>query len=242
MRYVFVFTLVCFILLSFSPGICGEQKDFCDSVNDELLKKHIVIPEYNIVQKKTVNDSLCEIVLKIGDDYVPVYASKDYVIVGDFFTGRQHVTLETLSELQRKDFQQYRKELDNAVAFSYSPQNSGKYIYFITDPDCAYCENAKTPIKEFAESNAVEIKVVFFPLPMHQGASDKVIKGICGKMTFSDYLENRFQGDLCDEGREKVASSIGILEKLKIRGTPTFISADGRKIEGFFPDNLKELL
>jgi protein-disulfide isomerase len=73
-------------------------------------------------------------------------------------------------------------------------------------------------------------------------AKDKAIKGICGKMSYQDYIDGKYDGEKCREWEDKIAKAITAVEKLKVNGTPTFISGNGEKSVGFSPEKLKEII
>ena len=111
-----------------------------------------------------------------------------------------------------------------------------------TDPECPYCERAKQPVKDFADSNNVEIRVVFYPLPMHSGAKPKSVKAICNGMDYNGYIIGNYSGEVCTKGEEKVNRAMQLAGTLQINGTPTFISSNGKRVSGFAPQQLPSLL
>ena len=233
----------CFVVLAMSVIVfAGSGSDPCKDVNNDSITKHLSVPQFSIASKRDVGDGLCEVVLRINDDLLPVYVGNGFVLVGDMFRFRGHVTKEKISELNMAIFKENKGVLDDVTAFSYKPAQVKSTLYYITDPDCPYCEQAKLPIKKFADENNVEIKVVLFPLPMHPNAKDKAIKGICGKMSYQDYIDGKYDGEKCREGEDKIAKAITAVEKLKVNGTPTFINGNGEKAVGFSPEKLKEIL
>lgn len=223
-----------------SSGALNAETD-CNNIDSSYISKHADLPFYSIVSKRKIGD-ICEVFLKIENDYLPAYVSDNFVIIGDMFTNKNHVTIKKLKKLREQDFLESKSLLDDVVAFSYTPKDAKTFIYYVTDPDCQYCEKAKIPLKDFADQNSVEIKVVFLPLPMHPGAKDKSIKALCGGMSYTDYVSNKYPNAICEKGKEKVVQSLKVAEKLKINGTPTFISSQGQTVTGFVPDKLKEVL
>lgn len=231
------------VLLVFSTAVFAVRgSDPCEKLTPDSITRHLSLPQFSFASKRDVGDGLCEAVLKVNDDLLPVYVTDNYVIVGDMFRYRGHLTREKLAELDAIIFKENKAALDEATAFAYTPSQPRTTIYYITDPDCPYCEKAKLPVKQFADENNVEIKVVLYPLPMHPNAKDKAIKGICAKMTYQDYIDSKYEGEKCREGEDRIAKATTIVEKLKVTGTPTFISDSGQKVVGFSPEKLKETL
>jgi thiol:disulfide interchange protein DsbC len=235
--------LLCSVILAVSLfAFAGNAPDPCKNLSNESITKHLNLPDFVIASKRNVGDGLCEAVLRIKDDLLPVYVSDGFVIVGDMFKSRVHVTKEKVSELNAAIFKENRAVLDEVTAFTYTAAQVKSTLYYITDPDCPYCERAKLQMKQFADDNSVELKVIFFPLPMHPNAKDKAIKAICGRMKYQGYLDGKYDGEKCKEGEDKIEKSISIIEKLKVSGTPTFISGNGERVIGFIPEKLKEIL
>jgi thiol:disulfide interchange protein DsbC len=223
-------------------AFAGNSPDPCKNVTNDSITKHLNLPDFRIASKRNVADGLCEAVLMIKDDLLPVYVSDEFVIVGDMFKSKVHITKEKVTELNAAIFKENKAALDKVTAFTYTPAQVKSTLYYITDPDCPYYERAKLQMKQFADDNSVELKVIFFPLPMHPNAKDKAIKAICGKMKYQDYLDGKYEGNKCKEGEDKIEKSINVIEKLKVNGTPTFISADGERAMGFIPEKIKEIL
>lgn len=233
----------CLVVLAMSVFVfAGSGSDPCKDVSKDSITRHLSVPEFSMASKRDVGDGLCEVVLRINDDLLPVYVGNGFVLVGDMFRLREHVTKEKISELNMAIFRENKGNLDDVTAFSYRPAKVKSTLYYITDPDCPYCEKAKLPVRKFADENNVEIKVVLFPLPMHPNARDKAIKGICGKMSYQDYIDGKYAGEKCREGEDKIARAIAAVEKLKVNGTPTFIGGNGEKAVGFSPEKLREIL
>ena len=145
--------------------------------------------------------------------------------------------------LCKKLFKNFLSEIESVVAFSYKPEGYNKYVYMITDPDCPFCEKSKEAVKQWADANKVEIKVIFFPLEsLHPQAKDKAIKAVCSGMKYDDYLNSRWTGNKCSEGVKKIEDSIALMKKININGTPSFISFNGKRLMGFSPQELDNII
>jgi len=209
----------------------------CDKVN---LQEHLpFIPSNVKIMQKKEKYGLCEIVLKDKGQYVILYATKDFVLFGDLIRHRKSETQELFAKLQKKKFLELKKEIDKLVATTYKPTSKPKIkLYFFSDPDCPYCNAVKKEVKKLADKYGIEVKLVWFPLPIHPGAEKKAESFICEKKNFNDYLEDDYGKKSCKMGEEKVRKSIRIGQELGIDGTPTFFLDDGTKIVGA---NLKAL-
>jgi thiol:disulfide interchange protein DsbC len=239
-----VLTVVCLILTVFTATLASSENQNCNITPDDI-NKHFVVPVYVIDEVTDLKDQqLCQIFLYIYGQPAVLYMpySKAYLIGGELFVNKQMFTQTKIMHMEAKHFNEYKDQVESLVAFTYKPaRDSGKYIYFFTDPECPYCEQAKTKIKQLADEKGITVKVVLFPLPIHPGAKDKAIRLICSKATYEDYLKNDYKGTTCPQGEEKVNKSLEIAEKLKINGTPTFISQDGKRIPGLNLSALEQL-
>lgn len=230
--------------------VCGWQfsvkgNNVCDGVTKEFINTHTPVVFDNITDKKNLTGfGMCQILTLHDGKPVVIYAdkTKNLVFIGNIFQDKRSVTEAVVQEFNQKIIKNNLKALEKVVAFSYTPKGSNNYIYKITDPDCPYCNNVKEGLKKWADENRVEIKIIFFPLPFHPQAKDKAINGVCAKMTFEDYLKGKYGDKSCKEGVDKVNSSIELMKKINVNGTPTFIGPKGKSQSGFLKDRLKEIL
>ena len=98
-------------------------------------------------------------------------------------------------------------------------------------------------LKELAGKGEIQVKVLLFPLPMHQGAREQCVAVVCDKKGFED-LENGYKSDnQCADGAKLVDETIALLSGKGITGTPTYLFSDGRFQSGVLePDALRQRL
>lgn len=253
MRSVTILALIIafFVLTMFSLSAAEDFKsaaedlkharDVCEGVDERFISKHIHIPSFEVVSKRTAYH-LCEAVIKAEGDYMTIYGSVDgdFIVLGEMFSSRVHISRESVVKYERKDLETNKEDLNKAVAFTYTPQGDVRdHLYFITDPQCPHCESVKVKMKEIADSRGLELRVVFFPI--NALSKDKATKGICSKMGYEDYIVSKYAGASCPEGQKKVDDAVKIGRKLKIGGVPTFITSKGLILEGFNAQGLSEL-
>mgnify|MGYP001103865464 CR=1 FL=1 len=229
-----LFTFYLLISISLVPQAFPESQN-CN-VTPEDVNRHFVVPVYSIDEVTDLKDQqLCQIFLYIYGQPAVLYMpySKAYLIGGELFVNKQMFSQTKVMQVEAKNFEKYKSRIESLVAITYTPPKGGdKIVYFFTDPDCPYCEQAKSKIKQIADEKGITIKVIFFPLPMHPQAKGKAISFICSKATYEDYLNNHYGNQQCPEGEEKVNKSIELAEELRINGTPTFITQNGKRIPG----------
>lgn len=247
---LFVLVAAGLFLITGIPQV-SKSADVCDGIN---LTTHVPIPPYTVVSKKPVKGhNLCEMILKIktrgmnGYTYVPVYAAKDFVIAGEMFKNRHQISQEEINKLKSqefsKTFKQYQPQLEKLTAAVYQPDKAGKrYLYFITDPLCSYCNTAKKQIRDLAEKYDFSVKTVFFPVHGKSSRS-KISSFICGHKTYNDYLNNNFGNKTaCEAGDKYLSRSVELGVKLGVNGTPTFITDNGDLVPGLDTRKVAKLM
>jgi thiol:disulfide interchange protein DsbC len=211
---------------------------FAGVCNEVDLRKHLpFLPEnVEVVEKREVY-SLCEMVLKDRGGYFTIYGTKDYVIVGNLISMGKSVSNERVMEVQAKAVKEKLSDLRVLAATVYG--SGQKEVFFVSDPDCPYCNAIKRKVKELADKNGYKVYLLWFPLPTHPKAREKAISFICEKRTYEDYLADAYGRSICSEGADKVERTLEVLSGL-VNATPTFIFSDGRILVGGNPRLLEE--
>jgi thiol:disulfide interchange protein DsbC len=206
----------------------------CDEVD---LQKHIpFLPDsVKVVDKREVF-SLCEIVVKDRGGLFTIYGTKDYVIIGNLFSSGTSISNESVAKAQGNLVKERLSELRNLAATVYG--NGQKEVFFVSDPDCPFCNGIKRKVKELADKNGYKVYLLWFPLPIHPKAKEKAISFVCEKRTFEDYLNDAYGKSICSEGSAKVEKSLEVLMDL-VHATPTFIFPDGSVVVGGNPKVLE---
>ncbi len=229
-----------FAILSFVNSNAGNIPTVCKGIN---LKANVPIPAYKVVSERDVH-GLCEIILNIQGHFVPIYATKDFVIAGEMFSHKKQVTQRQIWEIKSKilkdKFKTSQKDLNSLSVAEFNPK-AKKFVYFIVDPLCPYCEQAKSKLADMAKKHNFGVKLVFYPV--HGAPAIRDIKGfICSHKTFKDYLIGDFGTGSCQKGEEYAQKSINTCQKLMVNGTPTIITYKGDFILGYQPQKVLESL
>ncbi len=201
--------------------------------------KQIVGPDWKVVEVTPIEDlNLCAIAVKRGLKTFILYMDPkmNYLISGNVIDMKNQVNLtRSLAEKHNYVTKDTLKELEKLVDLKFN-EGKEKYVYFISDPDCPFCRRIEPMLKEWAQKNNVEIRHIFYPLPMHPKAKDKAIDIICTGKGY-EYVHKDFEPEnLCEEGKKKVEKNIEFLSKLGVSGTPTLIGMNGKVIVGLPPD------
>lgn len=209
---------------------CPSQEEVKNALKDVLRGS------WKIVDVKEVEDlDLCAVVVKSGLRSVVLYVDEDlkYLFAGNLFDlkAKKNLTAE-LEEKYAKVSPEILKKLEKLTDYTYN-KGHDKYIYFISDPDCPYCRRTAPILEEWAKRNGVEVRIIFFPLPIHPNAKPKAIDIICSKNKKYEEIHSDFEPkNLCEEGKKKVEENIKYLSKIGVSGTPTLIGMNGKVIPG----------
>ncbi len=244
--------------LFFYKNVVGKET-LCKKVNLELLKKHLPgqIPANIKIVSKREFPGICEVVLKLGENFFPVYVGKDFVIAGRMFSHKNFVTWDVIKKLMKQQEKKYEKkftelksEVDKLVVIKYKPSSHPKHVvYMFTDPVCPFCHRAEQYIKDVIKKNNAELRILFFPVHRPIG-EEKAIEAICKKMDIDTYLSDEWRKEKkevvkkyqCSRGKEILKKSEEIAGKLGIRAVPTFILENGKRMVGANIKKLNEML
>ena len=243
MRWILVF----FMLLVLSLDVSAEPA--CSHVDMDWLSQQAPLPgEAKIVYKKD-HGALCEVVLSLDGNLVPLYAGKDFLLVGKLFRDKKFITRETLEALEgvarnerikanekkalakekrKKYFKKNLKVLDELTLFSFKPGRADKFLYVVTDPDCSYCKKLMPDLEILAMENHMEIKVILFPV-LGPKSRDMAVQAICGKYSYEDYGQIQYQPDTpgCPQADVLLEKTMPFFSSAGISFVPVVISGDG---------------
>ena len=173
----------------------------------------------------------------VGSNVYYVDRSGKYLITGHLFetAGKKDLTAARLEQINKIAWSVL--PLDKAIV---SGDPKGAEMAVFTDPDCPYCRKFEEVLKDV---KGVKVYTFLMPLiQLHPDAKRKSEAIWCAKDRHGA-LQQVMLNDkpITDSGCETPLDEIAALaRKLKINGTPTIISKDGRKLGGMLPaDKLK---
>ncbi|MDA8404543.1 MAG: thioredoxin fold domain-containing protein [Desulfobacteraceae bacterium] len=214
-----------------------SETSVCNNITLATMQAHVPIPPSKVLSKHAVN-GICEVILDINGQYVPIYAGKNYVIAGEMFQGKKQLTQTRIDDLKAENFIRLRPDIEKCIALSYTPKKDIKQrIYMITDPVCPFCHQAESQLKEFSEKNAAEFKIIFASVHPPVGRQ-KAIEAVCRKLSLDDYINGTWKDDnktdqyQCKEGASLIDASEKITAALGIDGVPVFFLENGQRIDG----------
>ena len=230
-------TGTCMAADSFATEPAGKP-DACENITVQTLKSQVPLPPATILSRRDLN-GVCEVILDIRGQMVPVYAGKNFVIAGEMYQARKQVTQNQLNRLKAKRFGSLKAEVEKCVAMTLKPKDKAvrRTVYMITDPVCPYCHRAEGRLEEFAQQYGAEFKMVFNSVHPPVGRQ-KAIEAVCRKLSATEYLkgtwknENKTQQYQCAKGTELIKRSESLARKLGVRGVPVFFLENGESVVG----------
>jgi thiol:disulfide interchange protein DsbC len=176
---------------------------------------------------------LCQIQLKIGKKSYLLYSNStgEFLISGNIFEVKsgKNLTQETVVQLNRLSTEEMR-HLESLTAFTLG--QGEKIVYVATDPQCSYCRQAESILKDLVAKENIQIRFLFFPLPSHKGAREQCISILCDNKGLQGYDSGYRSDNQCPAGIKKVDETIDFLRKMGINSTPTFIFSNGVVLSG----------
>jgi len=210
-------------------GLTPQVKDQIRKANSDLTIDDI---------RETEIPGLYE--MKMGNNIYYIDRTGKYLLSGHLFdtSSKQDLTAARLEDINRIDWKLL--PLDKAIV---SGDPDGMAVAVFTDPDCPYCRQLEKNIKGI---KGVKVYTFLFPLTqLHPDSSRKAEAIWCSKnqheaMTSVMVEDKEIKGGGC---KTPIADIAQLAARLGIQGTPTLISADGRKRSGALPaDTLKDWL
>lgn len=229
--------LMIITMMASIPAAHALDRPQCSDIDMTWLRTHSPIPSGKIVSKQETGD-LCEIILGFGNEFVPVYAGKDFIIAGEMLKDRQQITRTRIDTLKANRFRKLIPKLDAVAAITYSPKKkTDQKIFMITDPLCPYCNMAAKRIIPLADTYGATIKTVLYSVHGAKGDA-KSVEATCRQFTLDQYAEKEWKSQSaadehqCEAGAALVDKTRDTVLKLGIGGVPVFIFEDGRFVNG----------
>lgn len=226
-----------------AEGSKSSADDPCLEVDLEWINRHVPIPQAEIMEKNAKN-GLCQIILKVRNSYIPLYAGKDFVLAGEMYAGKVPIARPIINHYKKIALAECIEELKTVVAIRYAPpKGSGKNIYMLTDPLCPHCNTAISHLAAIADETGVTFNIVFFNVHGKKGDA-KVREAICGDMDFTQYAASEWKrkeakDNICEKATALIDKTHAIVAKLGVKGVPLFLLEDSQVVSGVDMEALK---
>ena len=177
--------------------------------------------------EKTPIPGLYEV--QTGDSLSYVDASGTHIIFGGKmvdFKRQVNLTDQRLGEINKID----PKQLPLADAMKMVKGTGERVIYLFSDPNCPYCKKLESDDLKGVDN----VTVYTFIYPILQNSKEKSEQIWCApnkEKAWADWMERGVSPVplACDTPLER---NVELGRKLRVTGTPTIFSADGRRLAG----------
>jgi thiol:disulfide interchange protein DsbC len=217
----------------------ADDQNVCQGKNIAWLQNHVPIPPQCVIESVSPINGMCEMILKAGPNYIPIYVKDDFVLAGEMFSHKKQITEEHITKLKEVAIKDNIKSLDEATAFTYTSKGAGetkKTVYMITDPLCPYCAQATDKIKNLIDKNHATLKTILYTVHGEEGIK-KTNTAICKSFNLDQYADPKWKKDksdnqTCERALNLAKKSKELAQKIGISGVPMFIFDDGRMVSG----------
>lgn len=235
----------------FSTGVSlGRAESVCDHVTLDWLQSQVPLPEDAHLVFKKGQGVLCEAVLSIDGGLVPVYAGKDFIVVGRLYKDGKSITRATILSLagvadaerkkaeekeskavvmRKKFFKTHAADLANLVSLSFSPKgSSGKFIYVISDPGCSHCKVLLDGLEEVAAETGLVLKLIIYPV-LGEKSKSMAVHAICEHLSYGAYRTLKTSDAVkgCEQADQLIGKTVDLLGKADISFVPLVVAQDG---------------
>jgi len=239
--------------------------EICSQIDMKWLENHAPFPENAKIISKKDQFGLCEVVVLINDNPLPLYCGKDFFISGRMFSEKEVVTAKTMDSLSKeiegvkisqKDkekeeadkrllfFKENIDKLKEFTAFEFGSQNPVSTIFVVTDPGCSHCKHLLYWLRDNSIERKIKIKTIIFPL-MGDLSRDKASKTICGNLGINEYLEIKDDSKpyICEKSENLFEKQEAFFNGADLRFVPYIFEESGRwSVEGSDLSELKKKL
>ncbi len=226
MRTTAAIVCIFFLSLASTPAVAGQAVD--RDIEKNIRQRLADVPVDWV--KPSPIKGLYEI--RSGSNIYYVDATGEHVIAGNIFdTGtKKNLTAARLEEINRVNWDSL--PLNKAII---SGNPKGVPIAIFTDPDCPYCRGLE---KELRKIKSLKVYTFLYPLEgLHPNARAKAEAIWCAKDRHKALLGVMLHDQEAGKAdcETPVADILALGSRLGIRGTPSIIAHDGRRISGLVP-------
>ena len=246
-----IFIAFAIIIMAIMSGTAYGYGDGCSNLN---IKKNIYMPpNAKIVGRKNIG-GICQITVKIKnyigqDQYLPVYAAKNFVLIGTMFKNRVNITDNAITVLKERQLKESVKQaspyLKSYFAKYTPPKPNGKILYAFVDPLCPFCHEIEPYLKGLADKSGYSIQM-YFMIVHGKPAYNDAMGFICSKGSYSQYIKYgkslKYGKETCLNGKKLLSKDAKLDSIFAVSGTPTFITSDSKEVVGANLNGLRQIL
>jgi hypothetical protein len=185
----------------------------CSHVDMTWISEQIPQLKKGEIFSKNEMEEVCEVILSLGADLIPLYAGKTFILSGDLFKDGQYITRNTMKRIKetrqkgkRQGFlKKHVGELETLTSLSFNPTRSDKSLLVITDPDCSHCKALLPELEMIAMEKKLALKIIIFPI-LGEKSQSMAIKAICGNISYEEYKNLKYEKNSKPAGCEKAST------------------------------------
>ena len=221
--------------------------------NLQINKNIYMPPNAKIVGRKNIG-GICQITVKIKnyigqDQYLPVYAAKNFVLIGTMFKNRVNITDNAITVLKERQLKESVKQARPYLKYyfaKYAPAKpNGKILYVFVDPLCPFCHEIEPYLKGLADKSGYSIQM-YFTIVHGKPAYNDAMGFICSKGSYSRYIKDakslKYGDETCVDGKKLLRKDSKLDSIFAVSGTPTFITSDSKEVVGANLNGLRQIL
>jgi len=241
--------LILFLSLMGAFTTSSLAESVCDHVTPEWLNSQVTFPPDARIVHTAGKMGICEVVLAMDGDLVPVYAGKDWLLAGQMFSGGNSVTRETMDSLSdlAEEERQLAKEKEalaeekrkiylrenvgqmaDMVSLTFGPASAKSDIYVVTDPNCSHCKSLLPKLEEAAFEARVTLKLVIYPVlgSKSRAMADRVI---CKAYDWEGYktVSPPKEPSSCDTADQRIKKTVSFMQTAGVSFVPMVLAGDG---------------
>lgn len=221
----------------------------CDHVDLQWVSSQIPVPKDTRIIFKQKKGTLCEAVLSINGDIIPVYATQTQVLAGQMFKDGKSQTKASLNAIpgviqaeknrlsrekaiKKQQTKIYLKKnvhvLEELVSLSFTPDHASNSIYVITDPRCSHCKRLLNRLKDAGQESKTQIKVIIYPL-LGSKSRKLAAHAVCSGYSFDQYLsiDKAVPVKTCQKADQLLKKTFNLFEDADLSSVPVVVSPDG---------------
>ncbi|MDY0361802.1 MAG: hypothetical protein RBR08_10130 [Desulforegulaceae bacterium] len=256
---------VFFIIIYFGLILNLNAGDICSHIDMKWLETHAPFPKNAQIISKTNQFGICEVIVLINENPLPLYCGKNFFISGQMFSNKEVITAKTMDlisqKIEDKKLLEKNKENEEAekrllffskntdklkefTAFEFGSQNPVSTIFVVTDPNCSHCKHLLYWLRDSSTEKKIKIKTIIYPL-MGDLSRDLASKAICENFGINEYLEikNDSKPYFCEKAETLFEKQETFFKSADLRFIPYIFEENGKwSVEGADLSELKKNL
>jgi len=205
---------------------------------DAVLKGLAIFPAKGlqvVTVRPTAYTEICEVHVRVQnrDQIIYVGSKGDFFVMGQLYDAASGRNL-TRSAIEAVTLFSPEEMLQLKELTAFSIGNSGRTLYYATDPNCTYCKAGAEILKKLAADGELQVNFLLFPLSTN--SKEQSVSVLCDGKSLHEFEGGYRSDNQCPEGVVKIDKTVNLLKQKGIGGTPTYIFPDARFHSGLLKE------